>query len=824
MMANLGIPFHFFLAILQSRLFMRSKPEPSTVGASSTWLTRIESNLLFCVVASTLFVGPAFAQGDMQPTQSTANRILEAPVPGDLSKDNRVFSPSRIFGKQPVGGVGFDLREKAASVPSPQMKLSTTVETKIENKTTNYVGSGGAPVGEAHEPSSPARPPAPVFGFEFADFVRQSLGTPLSVFGADLFADASRSHSIDPLTVPADYRIGPGDELLIRAWGQIDIDFQGQVDRSGNIFLPKIGQVMVAGMPVKDLADHLRITIQKQFKNFELTATLGSLRQIQYYVMGFVKQPGVYAAASTSSALHGLMTAGGVLPYADLRNIELRRGGVVIAHIDAYRFLIDGDRSNDPQLLPGDVIYVPTGKAFAGVAGGVRRAAIYHLKPDTTLNDLLKASGGLSFSEAKPSLRVERVESGRRVIEHLTYDANMGQRLVRDGELYMVLPVSPRIVNAVTLRGHVAAPMRQAWVPGMKVSDLLGSRDNLVRLANWVQKNERETLSKLGGAGRDNDFKRDFPDVEWDYAAIERIDPIALAASIKTFSLIKALDKDPTEDLLLQPGDTVVVFARSDFRQPQIKKLKMVRMEGEVKVPGVYPVESGETLTQALARAGGLTDQAYVFGTVFTRLSARRSEEERLRQAADRVEQDYLRYLAGRARNSVSQEDASVSSSEMEAVRSLISRLRAVQAVGRIPLGMPSSKHTQAAYPGLTLEDDDAIFIPHRPSTVTIVGAVFQEGSLLWMPEGNVSSYVDGAGGLRPHASSSGMVIIRADGTVGKVGGWLSAGHAVNPGDTIFVPEDVSSVGWTRLFRDWSQIFYQLGLGTAALKILKTGL
>ena len=131
MMANFGMAFHFFLAILRSRLSMRSTSEPLTVGASSTCHTRIESNLLFCVVASTLFVGPALAQGDMQPTQSTANRILEAPVPGDLSKDNRVFSPSRIFGKQPVGGVGLDLREKAASVPSPQLKLSTTVETKI---------------------------------------------------------------------------------------------------------------------------------------------------------------------------------------------------------------------------------------------------------------------------------------------------------------------------------------------------------------------------------------------------------------------------------------------------------------------------------------------------------------------------------------------------------------------------------------------------------------------------------------------------------------------------------------------------------------------
>jgi protein involved in polysaccharide export with SLBB domain len=160
----------------------------------------------------------------------------------------------------------------------------------------------------------------------------------------------------------------------------------------------------------------------------------------------------------------------------------------------------------------------------------------------------------------------------------------------------------------------------------------------------------------------------------------------------------------------------------------------------------------------------------------------------------------------------------------MEAVRSLVSRLRTAQAVGRIPLGTPSSTTTRAVYPDITLEDEDAIFVPHRPSTVTIVGAVFQEGSLLWTPEGNVSSYVDGAGGLRPHANRSGMVIIRADGTVGRVGGWLGAGNVVHAGDTIVIPEDVSSVGWTRLFRDWSQIFYQLGLGTAALKILKTGL
>lgn len=767
-----------------------------------------------------LAFGDSHAQTETPPSQ-TANRLLDTPLGGDLSRDSRVFSPSRIFGKQSGEGVGLNLRERPAAPPVP-IKLSTTIETRVENKTTNVLGPAAPFAGEP----APAvqRGAAPSFAYEFTDFIRQSIGSPLPVFGADLFTESARTAAVDPMTVPADYRVGPGDELVIRAWGQIDVDFEGKIDRSGHIFIPKIGQIMVSGMSLKDVTEQVRASIQKIFKNFELAVTLSGLRQIQFYVMGFVRQPGVYVTASTSSALHGLMTSGGVLPYADLRHIELRRGGAAIATIDAYRFLMDGDKSNDPQLLPGDVLYVPAGKAFAAVAGGIRRPAVYHLTDITTVGDLVKASGGLGFSDSLPAVRIERLEAGRRVIEQATYSPVFAKRVVKDGELYMFLPMSPRIDNAVTLRGHVASPMRQAWRPGMRVSDLVGSRDNLVRLATWAQRNERDTLVKLGDASRDNELKRDFPEVEWDYAVIERVDPIGLAASIKTFSLIKALSKEPADDIELQPGDAVVVYARADFRQPQSKKLRLVKVEGEVNAPGVYPVEPGETLSAALMRAGGLTRQAYVFGTIFTRSSARRSEEERLRQAADRVEQDYLRYLAGRARNSVSQEEASIGASEMDAVRTLVSRLRSAPALGRIPLTMGAYKDADAVFPAISLEDEDAVFIPHRPATVTMVGAIFQEGSLLWSNGWTVSSYVDGAGGLRPHANKSDMVVIRADGTVSRVGGWMAGSTAVHPGDTIVVPEDVSSPGLTRIFRDWSQIFYQLGLGTAALKILKTGL
>jgi protein involved in polysaccharide export with SLBB domain len=787
------------------------------IGSRQCWLI---------LLAGVLVWSGAQAQEASQPKTVSANRILDTPLPSSLGKDSRAFSPARIFNNPTTGNYGYDLKEKPAPAGG-DLKVSTTLETYVDHKTTNHIGGGGGPGwgGEAaRKPPPAAQPHSPTFGFEFADFVRQSVGGNLSVFGADILGDASKSAPIDPMTVPADYRVGPGDELLIRAWGQIDIDFQGQVDRTGQIFLPKIGPITVAGLPVKDLAEHLKKSIGQQFKNFELTATLGHLRQIQFYVMGFAKQPGVHTANSTSTALYGLMAAGGAQAFGDLRRIELRRGGTTVATVDAYRFLIDGDRQSDPQLLPGDVLFVPPAKGFTAIAGRVKRAAIFHVADGMTVDDLLKAAGGFTLSGTGVPLRLERVVNGRRIVEHLSYSPSVGMRQVRDGDLYMVLPVSPRIENTVTLRGHVAQPLRSGWTEGMRVSDLLGSRDDLVRMANWAQRNERETLNKLSSPNRDNDFKRDFPDVEWDYAAIERIDPVTLTASIKTFSLAKAMAKDPAEDLRLQAGDTVVIFASSDFRQPQHKRFKTVRVEGEVKVPGIYPIEEGQNFLDALQRAGGLTNKAYVYGTVFTRASAKKTEAERMKEATDRIEQDYLRFLAGRSRSTTTQEEAMVGNTEFDAVRQLVGRLRAVQPQGRIPLNMAGELSSHNAYPAVELEDEDTIYVPLRPATVTVVGAVFQEGSQLWVKGATVGSAIDRAGGTRPYAENNGTVVIRADGTVRQVGGWWGGSTEINPGDTIVVPEDVQSPSWTKAFKDWSQIFYQLGLGTAALKILKSSL
>lgn len=768
----------------------------------------------------------AWSQADTsQPSTSSASQLLQAPLPGDLTKDNRIFSPSRIFAKPAGAGVGYDLKDRPTPKPTP-MHLSTTIETKVENKTTNHIGGGGNGFGGPSEAVAPNFAPSALkFSYELSDLVQSSVGAALPIFGTELFDGRSLQSALDPLTVPADYRVGPGDELLIRAWGQIDIDFQGQIDRSGLIFLPKIGQIMVAGQKISDLKSLLNSHIAKQFKSFELTVTLGSLRQIQFYVSGFAKKPGIHTTESTATTLHGLLASGGPLPAGDFRRIELRRGDKVVAIVDAYKLLIDGDKTSDPPLLPGDVIFIPAAKGFVAVAGAVRRPAMYHLQDTTTISDVLKFAGGLSLTQQKPNIRLERLKNGGRQVENIDLSQAGADKPLQDGDILMVLPASPRFDQFITVRGNVSQPLRQPWTSGLRVSDILSLKDGLIRPAAWMQQNGRASLMGLSDLSRDTDFRRDFPDMEWDYAAIERIDPVSLSASVIPFNLAKALSKDAENDVQLMSGDTIVVFSKIDFKQPQEKKLKLVKVEGEVKAPGIYSVGLGETLSQVINRAGGLTNQAYVFGTIFSRETAKRDEAVRLKDATDRIEQDYFRYLASRSRNATTQEEGVVSTGEIESIKSLVGRLRTVQPEGRIPLNLSSSAAQYRDLPSILLEDLDSVVIPTKPATVTVVGSVFRQGSLLWNSAWTSQNYLDNSGGLRQHADRSGVVIFRADGTVRQQGGWLNgASSEINPGDTIVVPEDVQSSSWTRIFRDWSQIFYQMGLGGAAIKILRSTL
>ena len=303
---------------------------------------------------------------------------------------------------------------------------------------------------------------------EFQDFVAQSLGRYLPLFGFNLFAGVPSTFAPgDSIPVTPDYVVGPGDEILIRAWGQVDIDYRAVVDRNGLINIPRVGNVNVAGIRYQELSGYLRTAIGRIFRNFQLNVTLGQLRSIQIFVVGHARRPGSYTVSSLSTLVNAVFASGGPSPKGSMRRIQLKRADRTVTEFDLYDLLLKGDKSKDAQLLPGDVIYIPPVGSLAAASGSVNEPAIYELKGSTTLNDFIQLSGGLSTTAEGRRVTLERIKDRKtRTVEEFTLDDTGLAREMKDGDLVRVYALSPRFENAVTLRGTVANPGRYPWREG----------------------------------------------------------------------------------------------------------------------------------------------------------------------------------------------------------------------------------------------------------------------------------------------------------------------------------------------------------------------
>jgi protein involved in polysaccharide export with SLBB domain len=319
--------------------------------------------------------------------------------------------------------------------------------------------------------------------------------------------------------------------------------------------------------------------------------------------------------------------------------------------------------------------------------------------------------------------------------------------------------------------------------------------------------------------------RRLYDEINWDYAVVERLNREDLTTTLIPFNLGKVvLEGDAAHNLPLQAGDVVTVFSKSDVRAPSQRRAVVVQLEGEFNNAGVYQAMQGETLRQLILRVGGLTPQAYLFGAEFTRESTKKAQEERLRQALIQFEQDLQRAAAARARNVTSTEDAQSLKAEAEAQESVLARLKRLQPTGRIVLELPEEP-VLADLPELPLEDGDRILIPHRPAMVSVFGSVYNETAFVHRPEKTALDYVELAGGPKKEADARNMFVLRADGSViANKAGWFSPGRLsavrLQPGDAIVVPEDLYRTTLTKDLKDWTQIFYQFGLGAAALKVI----
>lgn len=700
------------------------------------------------------------------------------------------------------------------------------------------------PASAEPKPPTDLRPPerpAPRAPTDFQLLAASSLGALLPVFGQNLFAGAPSTFAPVLDAAPAsDYPLGPGDEILVRGWGQVDIDVRAVVTREGTISIPRVGVISVGGVRYEALPAVVKSAVSRYYRNFEVSVSLGRLRSIQVFVVGHAQRPGLYTVSSLSTLMNALFASGGPSATGSMRRLQLRRGERLVGELDLYDVLLRGDKSKDQRLLSGDVIFVPPVGPVAAVGGKVKDPAVYELREDSTLGDLVAWAGGAGTTAATQTVTLERLDRtrGSRVVTELPWaDAARETRLL-DGDVVALRPMSQRYENAVTLRGNVAFPVRTAWRAGMRVSDLIPDRSALVSEGYWArvasrafQTSPAEALSKAESKGLQGaapqriqtDVENLVDEVNWDYAVVERLDRTAIEPRLIPFHLGRAIEKDPAQDLPLEAGDVVTVFSKKDVLSPAERRTYFVRVEGEVQRPGVYQVKPGETLRQLVERAGGFAASAYLFGAEFTRESVRKDQQRRLEEVAARAEQELERSTTERLSRAPSAEEAAAVKVQVEAQRAALSRLRALRASGRMVLELATTASKPQDLPDLVLEDGDRLFVPLRNSTIGVYGAVYNQSNFIHRPGKSVDEYIALAGGPTRGADAGSTYVLRADGSVvsRRQTTWFFGRRELMPSDSVVVPEEFAPTSWVRELKDWSQIFYQFGLGVAAIRILR---
>ncbi|WP_348267245.1 SLBB domain-containing protein [Edaphobacter paludis] len=333
------------------------------------------------------------------------------------------------------------------------------------------------------------RKPGPT---EFQQMVAATTGRTLPIFGASTFANAlpSTFAPVGDIAVTPDYVIGPGDQLRLQIWGQVNLRETFTVDRTGAISLPGAGTIHVAGLRFDQLTDFLRSQLARVYRNFDLNVNMGQLRSIQVFVVGEAQMPGSYTISSLSTLLNALFLSGGPKPQGSLRDIQVKRGGKTIVHFDLYDMLLHGDKSNDVQLSSGDVIFIPPAGKQIAVVGSVNNPAIYELRDETTIEQVLKLAGGRTNIAVNSQARVERIYDHvvRSILEVNLSESSPFK--IQDGDIVTINAIVDRFKDAVTLRGNVANPGRYVWHPGMRVSDLIPNKDALITRSFWQRKND----------------------------------------------------------------------------------------------------------------------------------------------------------------------------------------------------------------------------------------------------------------------------------------------------------------------------------------------
>lgn len=427
-----------------------------------------------------------------------------------------------------------------------------------------------------------------------ADSIRVFQDRGLKLFGIETFRRAStRFQPTQSGPVDANYRLGPGDLLVLILTGDVEQAYSLDVNREGFIVIPQVGQVHVANLTLSQLEDVLYTRLSRVYSGVRRGArattrfqvSLGRLRNIQVFVVGDVVRPGAFQMSSAGTVLTALYAAGGPTSNGSFRSVHIRRGGNLVDSLDLYDYLLQGINRSDLRLENGDVVFVPVHGGFAKLAGEVTRPAVYELRAGETLRDLIAFAGGFGPAAYQARVRIHRIlppdtrgPGGRaRVVVDVGADQLTGGVVpavpVSPGDSITVLSVPDRLRGYVTVKGNVWVEGQVGYIPGMKLS---------------------EALRSAGGPK---------PDVYLDRILIARTNEDSSRVQLRS-AFVDSTGR-VADDLVLQDQDEVRVFSRATF-----SPAPYVTIVGGVRNPGRVPFRQGMTMRDVVLLADGVTEDA----------------------------------------------------------------------------------------------------------------------------------------------------------------------------------------------------------------------
>lgn len=728
----------------------------------------------------------------------------------------------------------------------------------------------------------------------------------LKPYGYDLFVGSPTTFApVTEIPVPNNYTLGPGDVLRVQLWGKENQQLELPVSRDGTISFPQSGPQTVAGLTFDQARQQIKKRVSEQYIGVQASVSLGELRSMRVFVLGEARNAGSYTVSSLSTITNALYVSGGIKRTGSLRKIQHKRDGKLVGELDLYDLLLAGDTSDDNRLQPGDVIFIPPVGDRVGIEGEVYRPALYELKNDTNLQELVNLAGGLTPQAYPQLVRIERNNDDfLRIIAEANLTTTKGkQAKVKPGDRIEVASISDITGQYVEVKGAATRPGKFAWVPGMRVSSVINNLDtDLVpvadqryaalvrtdpktdevsvlnlRLRDAIQNpgSEQDILleeqdrllifsdaGKVDGGEEGRNFTRQqlFSPVlqrlkaqakpgapqqtiqvtgpvrypgEYPLPASRQVaDAIYVAGGLKdSASLYTAelarfgVDDEGTgktriQNLNLQAvmeGQASVTLKSRDRLLiksiPEFARAKTIELNGEIRYPGQYTIRDGETLRDVIKRAGGLTDNAFPEGAVFTREKLRQLEAQRLREAEERLQGDLVGVqLEG-------DDFGGENAKRTQQVQDLLEEVQDSRPIGRMVINLASVVESDDYQP-IRLQDGDTLTVPVIPQSVSVFGEVQFPTSHLHTQGLTVDDYLERSGGPTRQADQERVYVVKADGSVmlPEKSRWFGGrSQQLAPGDTIIVPIDVDRLNQLELWTNVSQIVYQMALGAAAV-------